>query len=446
MVMRNTKKLKVPLIIFFIIGIIIFNGCSAPTPKNSKNAMSKTDTTANVPIIKNINVYFESSGSMFPYEMGASNDFRQDLNSLFNILNQKKGIQWNFYSVNDNIYPIPGLSLQALVTDNNIYNHFKNLGNYNTTNYQEIFSKVLKKTNSKSLNILITDLIYSTTLKEKISAQDLSRDFGQLSNIIFKKYSNSVSLILFKMSSPFKGKYFGNFYGAEKSQWINHKRPYYILIFGSEPEIFNLVHNEQLKDTGILKEKLKGFENYLVFSKIKPMQNLYYSALPFSVPGIHHFTNAKNNSNGVHELIYDGKHKKGSFLLGVDFSRVPLFPGYFENIRHYEYTDTSVFKVEYLGKIDPDSISTFDKKYIRSISDLFKVTMNDIQAIDFHLQLKSDIPQWVINTNTYDDGRIGKVSNDKTIGFLDFVAGLQQAYQSNSLGNNYFDIKVKIIK
>ncbi len=194
------------------------------------------------------------------------------------------------------------------------------------------------------------------------------------------------------------------------------------------------------------KERLKGFENYLVFSKIKPIQNLYYSALPFSGPGIHHFTNAKNNSNGVHEFKYDDKHKKGSFLLGVDFSKVPLFPGYFENIRHYEYTDTSVFKVEYLGKIDPDSVSSVDKKYIRSISDLFKVTMNDIQTIDFHLRLKSDIPQWVINTNTYDDGRIGKVSNDKTIGFLDFVAGLQQAYQSNSLGNNYFDIKVKIIK
>ncbi len=59
------------------------------------------------------------------------------------------------------------------------------------------------------------------------------------------------------MSSSFRGKYWGNFFGAEKSQWINHKRPYYILIFGSEPEILSLVHNEQLKDTGILKAEFK---------------------------------------------------------------------------------------------------------------------------------------------------------------------------------------------
>ena len=109
----------------------------------------------------NVNFYLERSGSMTPYDSpNGDGSFKAAIVQMLNNLpgnNEDNKI----YVVNSSINAYPD-GFSKFISDTNIFEATKGIGDPSYTDFGAIFTQLLDKTGEDELSILVSDMIYST--------------------------------------------------------------------------------------------------------------------------------------------------------------------------------------------------------------------------------------------------------------------------------------------
>ncbi len=395
--------------------------------------------------IDSIKVFLDWSGSMFPYENNENDFFRTDINNLFDLLNKTEPkINWEFFAVNNKISKLH-FGLSHFTSGVKVYNN-QNIGDVSQTDFEKIFGQLLKQSiNNNSINIFISDLIYSTKLQEDHGPQSVAESFESIVENKFHKYSKIVGVVVFKMIANYNGLYSPSFGGLPDVK-INQNRPYYILIIARNNIIKKLIKRNDLNNIISLRNNFQGFKNYFVFVNTDSIQNVYYTALPYSKRPVL-FSATRNDLKGtgkITDLVVNSNmtDKKGDFYLGIDLKPIPFFNSYLEDPSNY-LTSPEGIKILGIKTIASSKITPLDNLRLGSCSRILDIEISQIKPETIKLILQNKLPEWVFNSSSLTDGLHNNVSDSTTFGFEYFMKGLMNAYANNS---DIISVKVNIKK
>ena len=142
-----------------------------------------------------VNFYLERSGSMIPYDdVNGNGNFKaaivQLLNNLPGDVNNNK-----IYVVNSTINEYPE-GFSKFLTDTNIFEATKNIGDPSYTNFSEIFKTLLNNTKSNELSILVSDMIYSTKEMSVVNPEKIFNEIKGMTHAVFNNIVKTKSMLI----------------------------------------------------------------------------------------------------------------------------------------------------------------------------------------------------------------------------------------------------------
>jgi hypothetical protein len=392
-----------------------------------------------------VNVYIENSGSMNGYVNG-NTQFKGAIRDLLVMLKyyyDEKNLKINF--INSDIYPTN--------IEGNIINFSKSLntktfkvGNTSSSNLNNIFNQILKKTSQNTISILLSDCIYSIKGNK---TEDLLSDQKSLTKDAFlTKFKNKEPLAttIVKLNSSFSGTYYDK--NDKKTQLKNMSRPYYMSIIGSEKAMASFNSNIELS-----KNKVEGFENKYNLTLKDYSKEVYYSVVNTKVDSGRYKPDRAYNNNGAINGIEDvcvNDRNSSSFIFSValDLSNVPIEDSYVSDKSNYsigegDYKIKGVYKFD-KKQLGPSSINMLAKTKAEPTHYIvFESTKPNFTNLSF--SLKKQIPNWVYSTTTNDDSNILESPNS-TFGIKYLIEGITEAYETESKNSNYLELTINIKK
>lgn len=443
-------KRNIPYIVLaaIIIGIIV-----AVKPwKNGRTSLEEgADTTAvqseyYLPAEENASnqnvqvktcIYMENSGSMDGY-VNLNSEFKDALGKII-VKSNNYSITTDLFFVNDAIYDVQQTALKGDV--NNFVSQLNasnmKVGATGSSNINKIFKMVLDKTVNDTVSILFSDFVYS------IKGTDVSSQVSNAKNATMGAFMDAIkrnpnfATIILQCSSRFHGKYYDR--NDHPIPFVG-TRPYYIFIMGPYDKLKYLDEKLALNNsnTGI-----PGLINkYLLSSKSWTLDENTAQALTTS------YTNSlliKPERNGfdIDFFKFDNSNSNWNFAYALGLSNLFVDGSYLTDINNYEVEprDVSVIKAEYTK--DPAALSEvtqFSSPLVLQFS-----TERTVKTPNFKVRLINKIPAWVSAADIADDqGAVPSPTQTFAIGSL--IAGVYEAYQSQTSGKPIFEFEVKINK
>lgn len=402
------------LFIFLLMLESITNLASCQTP--SKRPAQNEGGEYSIPVPKaNVNVYVENSMSMDGYVRPAQSVFKSSLHKLLNDINSgdfdslfvgyiNKEIPYREYAPN---YKVVSNYSSNLTLENFILKG----GDRKTTNFSNIFDKLLGKTNESTVNVLISDFL-----------TDEDPDMmGSNVKSVFKKHlqtNPNLAICVYQLYSNFNGKYcYPNIlHKVPGNEQINGDRPYYIWIMGDVLQI------EKLR-------KYKPFETVNEVVMMKGDKTVDYAL----IKGSGDFELDKKPDKTycyVNSLRKNSHTKKATFAVYVNLSQFMLDGGYLTDTNSYLVSDTSyVFSI-----IKPDAIPN-------RFTHMIKFENNYVKAGQMWLKLKMQLPMWISEFND-NIGTNVKTAMNKTYGLEKLLQGTYDAFTEGA--EYYTEIKLWI--
>ena len=296
---------------------------------------------------------------------------------------------------------------------------------------------VLDKTVNDTVSILFSDFVYS------IKGTDVSSQISNAKNATMGAFMDAIkrnpdfATIILQCSSQFQGKYYDR--NDHPIPFVG-TRPYYIFIMGSYDKLKYLDEKLALNNsnTGI-----PGLINkYLLSSKSWTLDENTAQALTTS------YTNSlliKPERNGfdIDFFKFDNSNSNWVFAYALGLSNLFVDGSYLTDINNYEVEprDVSVIKAEYTK--DPAALSEvtqFSSPLVLQFS-----MERTVKTPNFKVRLINKIPAWVSAADIADDqGAVPSPTQTFAIGSL--IAGVYEAYQSQTSGKPIFEFEVKINK
>ena len=459
--MRKTLYYFIPL----VATICLLIGCRGGGNKPGNDTKSPIDTPK-VSLPENtvkpvINVYIENSGSMDGYLKG-NTEFKAAIGNLLAKLPyyyDEKDISLRFINSKIDSISTTKADLSSFVKEIDMYWAEGLKIRSSTTNLNNIFKDILSQTDSKTISILFSDCIYSIS---KGGVEELLNYEKSLTmnRFLMKSKQEKVDLatIILKMKSKFDGKYFP-YTGDNDWFKINMERPYYICVIGNQD-----ILNDFNQKIDMKVEKI-GYDNRYVLSSEDP-KGIYYSVLQ-STYNKGRFKPLRKESgkdyiHGIENVKLARSGENLTFAIAVDFSSLQVENDYICNLANYTVT-TDNFEVAGVSPIILKEIMTNDLKTIESGKPTHVIVLKaKTKAIsDVSFALKKQIPQWVYDSDTYDDTHPEKGDDekenkktwntepanlkDKTFGLRYWVEGISEAYETIYPDNkNYFECSITI--
>ena len=145
-----------------------------------------------------VNFYLERSGSMVPYDAaGGDGSFKAAIVGMLNKL-PGSGDDNRIYVVNSEINAYPR-GYSQFISDPNIFESTKGIGDASSTDFEAIFQQLLDKTGEDELSILVTDMIYSTKQMVGVNPQKVFAEAQGMTNAVFK--SQGITVVAHTISS-----------------------------------------------------------------------------------------------------------------------------------------------------------------------------------------------------------------------------------------------------
>lgn len=438
------KILLIGLGLLCLVVVSCRNGCSKkPAKVDSINVIDSVAVQPKSEIAQTINVYIENSGSMDGYVNG-NTEFKGAIRDLLVMLKYHYGEKnTRVFFINSDVHSTATSADLATFAQN--INTLWYVGDRSHSKLNNIFKKVLEKTNNNSISILFSDYIYSIAGK---NTNGLLNDEKSLTKDAFlSKWKNDkvqLATTIVKMKSKFKGRYFP-YTGDQYCFEINMERPYYICIIGNQEFLNDFNKKIELKEG-----KIEGFENKYVLSSEDP-KNIYYSILNFSFNKGRFKIDRDNSCKDYTHGIKDAEPLHGSdsltIALAVDFSNVQAENDYICNLENYE-VPTGNFEV---AKVFPLVAKEIHKSDWNTIKDyhpthviVMRSTTRKLHDSDVNLVLKKQMPQWIYSSSAEDDTTPTSLK-DKTFGLKYWVEGIAEAYETIYPNNtNYFECSFSI--
>ena len=353
-----------------------------------------------------VKLYLERSGSMIPYD--SSKGRGEFKNSIVSILNSLPGNPEDnsIFIVNDGVFKYPK-TFRDFITDKNIFETTKGIGNASYTDFGCILDSVLNRNGADDISILVSDMIYSTADVGVVNTDKIFSEAKSTTQAIMKNMASNKSILFVKLNSSFIGTYYP--YNQPHGVQYNGMRPYYIMIVGDNANIKRLASSDKYKRFSQLTD-LKGFEHMTLFTHDK-CYTPYYSILlsDNDMIGRMRADHKKNDGDAIHALTSVTPDKDSGVLqivLSVNFNDMFVEESYLTDINNYDIESDDPVEITSIKAIEKSDITqnnreAMEKATHRVVLRLKKFSHDQKVTI----RLKNKFQQWIIDSNSDDDSR-----------------------------------------
>ena len=383
-----------------------------------------------------LKLYLEASGSMFPYDApGGSGAFKRTLNDVlteFDAINPNQG---KLYVVNTEVNDL-GLSLPQFFKEKNIFTVAKTKGKTNNTDFERIFSDILRTTSGNDLSILVSDLIYSDPSLAGMSAQKTLDAASSLLSTVFNPYANTHSMLVIKLKADFDGTYYS--WNNAKKKYAG-ERPYYLCLIGRN-ETMQQLYQDQTYQTIRRFDQLPGYTDSWFFGRDTKAIAPFYTVLVNDPARKGRFKRSdeevRNHSKAVHELTdvqSDVKDKSLTIPVAVDLSTLRLPVSLL--------TDASQYVVEGKDNFRVSAVQTYSGANATTHKLLLTTDKPARGERTATIRLRRQFPpRWIANTNTTNDAT---PDANSTFGIQNLLQGVERAYNPNNQ-TEYFTLTINL--
>ena len=437
------KKYYFLLSALFILFIACNNNGSGSGAYGKKTQDAETsaamtdDSTENVANTKgSYNIYIENSGSMNGYVTSGSEFKNAILGFITDLKSKDIARSVNIYYINNTVCP---QKLNATTAD--IQQFFLNLNpvsfqnsgcGTSTSNLPDIIHRSITS-KPDDVNILISDFIFSDSAGTSQQYLELAKN-SIIMNVSDALKKNDFSTIFLKFNSNFNGKYYTE---SQRPAVIdlsgkNVRRPYYMLVTGKNSDL-----NTMLDKTNF--SNYAGYENsYYLFTPkgSKPVSKLVRlnkkGNFDIEQPATKMVLNNASAAEGEQVFQF-------SFIANLEFLKTDQ--SFITDNNNYDITDN--YQIENIEKITDESNESY-----KGFTHIYTLSTADLkQRQEVVLKLKTNLPAWVENSSTLNDGNpADSLQQTQTFGFRYLVDGLSQAYFNTYDGREQFNVHIQVNK
>jgi hypothetical protein len=419
--------------------LVLFLSCKrernkAAKPKESSivgqtvHSIEKKQVIASTEI-KNINFYFENSGSINGYLSGTN--FLKTMHYIIDDSDERLIP----YFVNSKEYKTK--NILSKIDEKRI----KTVGT-SSSDHKFIFTNAIKSAIGNNLSVVVTDGIYSTPNGNiGVVEVEIEKAFKRALKV------NEIETVVIKMASKYSGMYYTGS-GCVNIK-INQERPYYIILFGSKKMI-----NRGLEDIGKL-DGLPGFEEQARFLLTKNF-NAGYSILTYSEDIKGSFKPTVRDSSLVKDIEDAERFSKGGeqylqIPIAVDYSGTSLPFSYVEDIENYSVTGGTGYEIVEIKPITSVNASSHTYQNVKKINKDSNIQLSHIIIIKAKLKatgslsivLENNMPSWIKATGQENDCEI-KGNTTQTYAFDRLISGISKAYIAINQNKHYLKMNFNI--
>jgi hypothetical protein len=451
------RKIFLLSIAFIVISCARNNGDN--TEFSFQSSKSKTEKTIEEPQsnnsgvqIENVNIYLENTLSMYGYIQSIKNNtnFRNTANELVKTSKNIYGKENVSFSLVNNE------ALESIALDGDNIDNI-NIGllekkfkkGRGSSDFDEIFKKVLSKNDENDVSIVIADFVYSPGDSDVKTG--LIR-FKQNIEAAFQNTKNAkdLGIQILHFNSEFDGVYYDINNDAIKGI---ENRPFYYIILGNNDLVDNYASKliPELEEYQLLNDFQITAKDHQIsdYSALTQTLNSGQFSIEGSLSGEKQLrkvlVNKATNSEPVLQLA-----------ISADLSKIPVKSAYLTNTENYDINNPNnlellqVLEIEN-GKIvlnngEEESVKLEDKKRIKNATHVFLVLLPEFYNGKINLSLHNTQPKWIeeVSLDTDDIDIKSKTKQNKTFGFSYMVSGMYEAIQKNNQTGNYFEISLGV--
>ncbi|MFD2933443.1 tellurite resistance TerB family protein [Spirosoma flavum] len=383
-----------------------------------------------------LKVYLEASASMFPYDAPSGNGaFKRTLNDVLTEFDAVNPGQGKLFVVNTEVNDL-GLSLPQFFKEKNIFTVAKTKGKTTSTDFEGIFSEILRNTSGDDLSVLVSDLIYSDPSLTGMSAQKTLDAASSLLTTVFNPYSSTHSMLVVKLKSDFDGTYYS--WNNAKKKYTG-ERPYYLCLIGRN-ETLQRLYQDQTYQTIRQFDQLPGFTDSWFFGRDTKAVTPFYSLLVTDPARKGHFKRSneevRSHAKAIHALDDvqpDVTDKSLAIPVAVDLSALRLPASLL--------TDASQYVVEGKDNFKVSAVQTYEGANGTTHKLLLTTNKPARGERTATIRLRRQFPpHWVANTNTTNDA---SPDANSTFGIQNLLQGVERAYNPNNQ-TEYFTLTITL--
>ncbi|SES96633.1 hypothetical protein SAMN04487825_109103 [Prevotella sp. kh1p2] len=384
-----------------------------------------------------VKFYLERSGSMTAYDSPAGDgSFKAAIVQMLNNLPDNDN---RIYVVNSNVNAYPQ-GFRKFLSDPNIFEATKGIGDPSYTDFGAIFDNILNKTGDDEISILVTDMIYSTRNMAGVNPQKVFAEAQGMTNAVFKSEVRNKSMLIIKMNGSFNGPYYA--YNNSVRQY-NGRRPYYIVVVGSNDNIARLTTDKSYIPFARFAD-LRGYEDMYLF-ETDDVYEPYYSIL-LNNPDIRgRFQPERGQSTQITDIDnveVDRNSGDIRLALAVNLDGMLIDEDYLTDAANYEVESDDKITIREIRKISDKDVTPAEKKYLDKATHIFILEMKEMKNDqEVRIKLMNRLPAWVEASSNDDDT---SVDARTTFGLKYLLQGIYNSYRKNSEGEPYyFELKMK---
>ena len=380
-----------------------------------------------------LSIYFERSGSMVPYDTSTgSGQLKKAVNDLINFFPEHENVSISI--VNDDIYPYQG-TIESFLQDRNIYASTASIGNPSYTDFNLIFNKILEAQSEGNISVLVTDMIYSPSNTQGVSATKIFNEENSLATAIFRRYKGK-SVILNQLTGDFSGTYYPY---NNNSFTFNGTRPFYLLMIAdtkvmdriaADPDFYNFLTPA-------------AAENSFRFNQAETEVN--YNIIPDWDLNRGRFRISRSDKSTLTNCEGDRQTDVFSFAIAADLKSLNKDEEFLTNAGNYTVESHNGFKIT-ITPIDSQMINGNTRDALRGKSHIIAVTGTLKSPRDeVTISLRNEFPQWIRKSTTANDTNPAAPDfASTTFGLSNFMEGIFSAFSSGN--DKYASIKIKLMK
>ncbi len=374
--------------------------------------------------IKKVNIFFDASGSMkaFMPSSKESSELQILIPDVISHLKTEFPNSVNFYPIYDTSSKLKSIDL--ITAENNIlYSKFPQMAGdtYLPKMFESIYKGFLEK---ETVNIFISDCIYSPNSKEKKQIDQTTKEIRE-------------------PIQPFTKEYFTTTYCLFSKYNKIENSPYYIYIIGT-PENNHVI--EKIVEKTIITNGQK-FEQTNFGLKYKEP---YYSILPYTDNMPKWLSNPCTNLNGAFANIVTQNWTPGvdslKFWIGINLNDFPKYAttnGYLDSNIVLSIKSGKA-KILSISKNKPEGLNTDDNEIANKSTHFIHLLINQLDENENSVQisLKYSTPNWISDYNQ----NISETNGQKTFGLKKLMTGFYDAYYTDVNPLFFRNINISINK
>ena len=385
-----------------------------------------------------VNFYLERSGSMVPYDAaGGTGEFKA---AIVQMLNRLPGTndENHIYVVNSEINEYPK-GFSQFISDPDIFEATKGIGDASSTDFAAIFQQLLDKTGEDELSILVTDMIYSTKQMVGVNPQKVFAEAQGMTNAVFKSQVKEKGLLIVKMQGSYNGAYYP--YNSQGGVQYSGRRPYYIVVVGSNENIARLTRDEAYVPFSRFSE-LRGYEDMYLF-ETDDVYKPYYSLLLESKQIRGRFRPEHGQGDqikNIENVEVDRNSGDLRLLLAVDLGGMLIDEQYLTNPENYRVVSDDALEIKEIRPIDANDVTPAEKKHLGKATHIFVLESQGIKhAQEVKIKLMNSLPEWVEDSSSDDDtNTLAPGFAQTTFGLKYLLQGIYDGYRKHSKGEPYY--------